>query len=209
MPALLYFLALAVFAQGTSEFVLAGLLTDIAADLGITLTEAGLLTTAFALGMVLGAPAMAILARRFSARTALTSFLIVFVAAHIVGALTDSFPLLLLTRVVAAVANAGFLAVALALIVRIVEPHRQARAVGVVLAGTTLALIAGVPAGAVLGASGGERRCGPSQSSACRPSLPASPRRRAQAAAPVEHSGRRCAPNSPSSAPALSSASLR
>ena len=157
MPALLYFLALVVFAQGTSEFVLAGLLTDIAADLGITLTEAGLLTTAFALGMVLGAPAMAILARRFSARTALTSFLIVFVAAHIVGALTDSFPLLLLTRVVAAVANAGFLAVALALIVRIVEPHRQARAVGVVLAGTTLALIAGVPAGAVLGASFGWR----------------------------------------------------
>ncbi|RAE81591.1 chloramphenicol efflux pump, partial [Burkholderia multivorans] len=106
---------------------------------------------------VLGAPAMAILARRFSARTALTSFLVVFVAVHIVGALTDSFTVLLLTRVVAAVANAGFLAVALALIVRIVEPHRQARAVGVVLAGTTLALIAGVPAGAVLGASFGWR----------------------------------------------------
>lgn len=157
MPALLFFLALAVFAQGTSEFVLAGLLTDIAADLGITLAEAGLLTTAFAVGMVLGAPIMAILARRFSARAALMAFLIVFVAAHIVGALTGSFPILLLTRVVAAVANAGFLAVALALIVRIVDPRRQARAVGILLAGTTLALIAGVPAGAVLGASFGWR----------------------------------------------------
>ena len=157
MPALLFFLALAVFAQGTSEFVLAGLLTDIAADLGITLAEAGLLTTAFAVGMVLGAPIMAIFARRFSARAALTAFLIVFVAAHIVGALTGSFPILLLTRVVAAVANAGFLAVSLALIVRIVDPRRQARAVGILLAGTTLALIAGVPAGAVLGASFGWR----------------------------------------------------
>lgn len=157
MPALLNFLALAVFAQGTSEFVLAGLLADIAADLGIPLAEAGLLTTAFAVGMVLGAPVMAIFARRLSARTALTSFLIVFVAAHIAGALTGSFPVLLLTRVIAAVANAGFLAVALALIVRIVEARRRARAVGVIVAGTTLALIAGVPAGAVLGAAFGWR----------------------------------------------------
>ena len=157
MPALLNFLALAVFAQGTSEFVLAGLLADIAADLGIPLAEAGLLTTAFAFGMVLGAPVMAIFARRLSARTALTSFLIVFVAAHIAGALTGSFPVLLLTRVIAAVANAGFLAVALALIVRIVEARRRARAVGVIVAGTTLALIAGVPAGAVLGAAFGWR----------------------------------------------------
>ena len=59
MPFLLYLLALAVFAQGTSEFVLAGLLPAIATELGVSLSQAGLLTSAFAVGMVIGAPVMA------------------------------------------------------------------------------------------------------------------------------------------------------
>ncbi|MCM1013856.1 MULTISPECIES: Cmx/CmrA family chloramphenicol efflux MFS transporter [unclassified Brevibacterium] len=157
MPVLLYLLALAVFAQGTSEFVLVGLLTDISRDLDVSLAEAGLLTTAFAVGMVVGAPVMAAASRRFSPRSALTGFLVVFVLAHVGGALTDSFPVLVATRSLAAVANAGFLAVTLALIPRLVAPGRQGRAIGVVLAGTTLALIAGVPAGAFLAAGFGWR----------------------------------------------------
>ena len=157
MPVLLYLLALAVFAQGTSEFVLVGLLTDISRDLDVSLAEAGLLTTAFAVGMVVGAPVMAAASRRFSPRFALTGFLVVFVLAHVGGALTDSFPVLVATRSLAAVANAGFVAVTLALIPRLVAPGRQGRAIGVVLAGTTLALIAGVPAGAFLAAGFGWR----------------------------------------------------
>ena len=151
MPALLYLLALAVFAQGTSEFVLAGLLPGIATDLDVSVGQAGLLTSAFALGMALGAPAMAAVGRRWSPRWTLTGFLALFIAAHVLGALTDNFGVLLLSRVIAALANAGFLAVALSTVAQVVPAERQARGLSVILGGTTLALVAGVPAGALVG----------------------------------------------------------
>ncbi|HLV54169.1 MAG TPA: Cmx/CmrA family chloramphenicol efflux MFS transporter [Actinotalea caeni] len=157
MPVLLYLLALAVFAQGTSEFVLAGLLPALATDLGVPLGQAGGLTSAYALGMVVGAPVMAALARRLSPRWALTAFLLLFVLAHVVGAVTDAFAVLLTTRVVAAVANAGFLAVALSTVAAVVPAERRARGLAVVLAGVTLALVAGAPAGALLGGQLGWR----------------------------------------------------
>ncbi|MDZ7910255.1 MAG: Cmx/CmrA family chloramphenicol efflux MFS transporter [Rhodococcus sp. (in: high G+C Gram-positive bacteria)] len=157
MPALVYLLALAVFAQGTSEFVLAGLLPAIAGDLDISLGQAGLLTSAFAAGMVVGAPTMAAIGRGWSPRSSLTGFLAAFVLAHVVGALTDSFTVLLVTRVVAAVANAGFLAITLAVVARIAPADRQATGLAVILSGTTLALIVGVPGGALVAGALGWR----------------------------------------------------
>lgn len=151
MPILLYLLAIAVFALGTSEFVLAGLLPSISSDLSVTVPQAGLLTSAFAVGMVLGAPAMAALGRNLSPRWSLTGFLALFIAMHAVGAVTDNFAVLLATRVVAALANAGFLAVTLSTVTVIVGPKRRTRALAVVLGGTTAALIAGVPAGTLVG----------------------------------------------------------
>ncbi|MFI6427857.1 Cmx/CmrA family chloramphenicol efflux MFS transporter [Promicromonospora sp. NPDC050880] len=151
MPSLLYVLAVAVFAQGTSEFVLAGLVPGISADLGVPVAQAGYLTSGFAVGMVVGAPLTAAVGRRLPPRWTLTACLLVFVGAHVAGALTESFGVLLATRCVAAVANAGFLAVALSTVPRVVPAERQARALSVILGGTTLALVAGVPAGALLG----------------------------------------------------------
>lgn len=152
MPLPLYLLALAAFAMGTSEFMLAGLLPDIASDLGVTIGTAGTLTTAFATGMIVGAPLMAGLARNRPGRSSLLGFVLVFAAAHVVGAVTPSFPVLLATRVVAALANAGFLAVALTTAATLVAPDKKGRALAVLLSGTTLAVIAGVPGGSVLGA---------------------------------------------------------
>ncbi|MER7416870.1 Cmx/CmrA family chloramphenicol efflux MFS transporter [Micromonospora peucetia] len=151
MPLPLYLLAMAVFAMGTSEFMLAGLLPDIAADLGVTVGAAGLLTSAFAIGMVVGAPLMAGLARNWPRRSSLLGFVLAFLAAHVVGAATSDFSVLFATRVVAALANAGFLAVALTTATTLVSPDRRGRALAVLLSGTTIATIAGVPGGAVLG----------------------------------------------------------
>ncbi|PUB26299.1 DHA1 family chloramphenicol resistance protein-like MFS transporter [Promicromonospora sp. AC04] len=151
MPVLLYVLAVAVFAQGTSEFVLAGLVPGISTGLGVSLAQASYLTSGFAVGMVVGAPLTAAVGRRLPPRSTLSACLLVFVAAHVVGALADQFAVLLVTRFVAAVANAGFLAVALSTVTIVVPAGRQARALAAVLGGTTLALIAGVPAGALLG----------------------------------------------------------
>ncbi|MGY3519674.1 Cmx/CmrA family chloramphenicol efflux MFS transporter [Micromonospora sp. PTRAS2] len=151
MPIVIYILGLAVFAQGTSEFMLAGLIPDIAADLRVSVPAAGTLTSTFAAGMIIGAPLMAVLSLRWPRRWALLVFLTAFIAAHVVGAVTGSFGVLLATRVVGAVANAGFLAVGLATAVGLAGPHAKGRAASVLLGGVTLACVAGVPAGAVLG----------------------------------------------------------
>lgn len=157
MPLVIVLLAVAVFAQGTSEFMLAGLLPGIAADLRVSIPQAGLLTSAFAVGMIVGAPLMAALSRRWSPRLALSSFLVLFIAMHVAGAVTDNFAVLLVTRTIAAVANAGFLAVTLSTVAALVPADRTARALAVILGGTTLALIAGVPAGAVISVALGWR----------------------------------------------------
>ncbi|MEV5082340.1 Cmx/CmrA family chloramphenicol efflux MFS transporter [Streptomyces sp. NPDC056159] len=151
MPLPLYLLALAVFAMGTSEFMLAGLLPDIASDLDVTVGTAGVLTSAFAIGMIGGAPLVAALARNWPRRSSLLGFVLAFAAAHAVGAITTSFAVLFATRLVAALANAGFLAVALTAAATLVSPDKKGRALAVLLSGTTVATIAGVPGGSVLG----------------------------------------------------------
>ena len=150
MPFVLYLLGLAVFAQATSEFMLSGLGPDIARDLGVSIPAAGWLTSAFALGMIVGAPAIAVLGARWPRRRTLLVTLTVFLAVHVAGALTSDFTVLLVTRVLAALANAGFLAIALATAASL-GPDAKGRATSVLLGGTTLACIVGVPAGAVLG----------------------------------------------------------
>ncbi|BDH13708.1 Cmx/CmrA family chloramphenicol efflux MFS transporter [Streptomyces hygroscopicus] len=151
MPFVLPLLGLAVFAQGTSEFMLSGLLPGIARDLHISVSAAGSLTSAFAVGMVIGAPLMAMLSMRWSRRRALLAFLVAFLLVHVLGAVTTHYGVLLATRIVAALANAGFLAVALATATAMVAPDAKGRATSVLLGGTTMACVAGVPAGALLG----------------------------------------------------------
>ncbi|WP_067821837.1 Cmx/CmrA family chloramphenicol efflux MFS transporter [Actinomadura kijaniata] len=151
MPFVIYVLGLAVFALGTSEFMLSGLLPAIAADLRVSIPHAGLLTSSFAVGMVVGAPVLAAATRRLPRRSALLWFLVVFALCHVVGALTGDFTVLLATRVVSALAMAGFWAVASGTAVAMVAPGARARVMAVLVGGTSLACVAGVPAGAVLG----------------------------------------------------------
>ncbi|SEG99182.1 MFS transporter, DHA1 family, chloramphenicol resistance protein [Nonomuraea solani] len=151
MPFAVYLLGLAVFAQGTSEFMLSGLVPGIARDLHVSIPAAGLLTSAFAAGMVVGAPLMAVLSLRLSRRSALLTFLVVFLLVHVVGALTTSYEVLLVTRVLAALANAGFLAVAMATAIGLAPPDAKGRATSILLGGVTIACVAGVPGGALLG----------------------------------------------------------
>ncbi|WP_166974013.1 Cmx/CmrA family chloramphenicol efflux MFS transporter [Brevibacterium atlanticum] len=157
MPSALYMLALAIFVMGTSEFMLAGLLPAIATELDVPLSTAGLLTSTFAIGMVIGAPLMAAFARRWPPRITLTTSVLIFAGSHAVGALTQSFTLLLVIRVLSAFANAGFLAVALSTATALVPSNLKGRALSILLSGTTLATIAGVPLGALLGTSAGWR----------------------------------------------------
>lgn len=171
MPIPLYMLGLAVFAQGTSEFMLSGLVPDIAGDLHVSIPAAGALTSAFAVGMIVGAPLMAILSLRWPKRRALLVFLTAFMLVHVIGAVTTSFGVLLATRVLGALANAGFLAVGLTTATGMVAPHLKGRATSVLLGGVTMACVAGVPGGAVLGQLWGWRSAFWAVALACVPAL--------------------------------------
>ncbi|MFF3127808.1 Cmx/CmrA family chloramphenicol efflux MFS transporter [Streptomyces sp. NPDC057908] len=157
MPIAVYVLGLGIFTQGTSEFMLSGLLPDIAHDLGVSIPDAGLLISAFAIGMVVGAPLLAGATLNWPRRTALAALQSVFIAAHVVGALAPGYGVLFVTRVVSALAYAGFWGVAVAAAVVLVPAEAKAKAVAVVASGLTLATIIGVPAGTLLSQSSGWR----------------------------------------------------
>ncbi|AGM06368.1 Cmx/CmrA family chloramphenicol efflux MFS transporter [Amycolatopsis keratiniphila] len=157
MPLAVCVLGLSVFALGTSEFMITGLLPGMAADLDVGIPEAGLLISAFAIGMVVGAPLLAIATLRVPRRATLMALLVVFGLSHVVGALGSGYALLFATRVVSAVACAGFWAVAAATAVALVPVERRGRALAILVGGLTVANIAGVPAGTFLGQHAGWR----------------------------------------------------
>ncbi|MGK4580086.1 Cmx/CmrA family chloramphenicol efflux MFS transporter [Kitasatospora sp. HPMI-4] len=171
MPLFVYVLGLAVFAQGTSEFMLSGLVPGIARDLSVSVGASASLTSAYAIGMIVGAPVMAVLGARWPRRRALAGFLAGFVVVHVIGAVTTDFAVLFGTRVVAAIVNAGFLAVAMSTAAALVAPARQARATAVLLSGATLSCAAGVPAGALLGNWSGWRSAFWAVAALCLPAL--------------------------------------
>lgn len=151
LPAAVYVLGLSVFALGTSEFMLSGLLPPLAADLEVSIPTAGLLISAFAIGMVVGAPVLAAATLRLPRRLTLIWLLAIFALGQVVGAVAPSYALLFASRVVSALACAGFWAVGAAVAVSMVPAGSRARAMSVLLSGLSIANIAGVPGGAVLG----------------------------------------------------------
>ncbi|MFC4080615.1 Cmx/CmrA family chloramphenicol efflux MFS transporter [Amycolatopsis samaneae] len=157
MPLAVYVLGLSVFALGTSEFMITGLLPGMATDLGVSIPDTGLLISAFAIGMVVGAPLLAAGTLRLPRRTTLLALLVVFGASHVVGALAQGYALLFATRVLSAFACAGFWAVGAATTISLVPEQRRGRALAVLVGGLTVANIVGVPAGTFIGQHAGWR----------------------------------------------------
>ncbi|MEX5718175.1 MFS transporter [Geodermatophilus maliterrae] len=157
LPFVVYVLAAGTFLMLTTEFVVAGLLPEIAGDLQVSVARAGLLITVFAAGMIVGAPTMALLTRRVPRRVTLMTALAVFAVGHVVVALGDSFPLLLAARFGTAWATGAFWSVASVAATRAAGPGASARALGLVGAGGMLANVVGVPLGAFAGQLSGWR----------------------------------------------------
>lgn len=157
VPLSVYVLGLSVFALGTSEFMLSGILQPLAEDLGVSIPKAGLLVSAFAVGMVVGAPVLAAATLRLPRRTTLIGLLAVFMLGQIAGALAPTYELLFASRVVSALACAGFWAVGAAVAVSLVPGNARARAMAIMVGGLSIANIAGVPAGSFLGQQAGWR----------------------------------------------------
>lgn len=157
MPLAVYVLGLSVFALGTSEFMLSGLLPAVADDMNVSIPRAGLLISAFAVGMVVGAPLLAVATLRMPRRTTLISLIAVFGVGQIAGALAPNYAVLFASRVVSALACAGFWAVGAAVAIAMVPVTARARALAVMIGGLSIANVLGVPAGAFLGESLGWR----------------------------------------------------
>ncbi|MEU9090238.1 Cmx/CmrA family chloramphenicol efflux MFS transporter [Streptomyces sp. NPDC048428] len=157
MPLAVYILGLSVFALGTSEFMLSGLLPPIADDMNVSIPRAGLLISAFAIGMVVGAPLLAVATLRLPRRTTLIALISVFGLGQVAGALAPTYEVLFASRVVSAFACAGFWAVGAAVAIAMVPVNARARAMAVMIGGLSIANVLGVPLGAFLGENLGWR----------------------------------------------------
>lgn len=144
-------LAAGTFLMGTSEFVVAGLLPEVADDFSVSVGQAGLAITAFAVGMIVGSPIMVLLTLRLSRRATLALALAIFAVGHVLAALSGVFLALLAARFLTAVATGAFWAVASLVAAEVAGPGSSTRALGVVQGGAMLATVVGVPLGAVLG----------------------------------------------------------
>lgn len=157
LPLVTYVLAAGVFLMGTSEFIVAGILPEIADDLGTSIARTGLMITVFAIGMIVGTPAMAALTLKLSRRLALGLSLIVFSAGHVIVAAADDYALILAARFLTALATGGFWAVAAVVAAQTAGAAMSSRAVGVVLGGGMVANVLGVPLGSFAGQAIGWR----------------------------------------------------
>ena len=157
LPLLIYVLAAGVFLMGTTEFIVAGILPELASGVGVSVADAGLAITVFAIGMIVGTPLMAIATLKLQRRLALSVSLVVFAIGHVVVALSSSFALILTMRFLTALATGAFWAVAAVVAAKAVGPRLSSRALGIVLGGGMLANVIGVPLGAFAGQAIGWR----------------------------------------------------
>jgi DHA1 family inner membrane transport protein len=151
LPFVVPLLALGTFLMCTSEYIVAGLLQEIAVGLKVSVADAGLLITAFAVGMIVGAPVMAVATLRLPRRATLVLALLVFAIGHVVAAVSPGFGVVIAARVVTAVATGAFWSVAAVVATTASGAARSSRALGVMMSGVGLATVAGVPLGTVAG----------------------------------------------------------
>ncbi|MEV6619859.1 MFS transporter [Amycolatopsis sp. NPDC051106] len=157
MPAALLALAISAFGIGTTEFVIMGLLPEVAADFGVSIPSAGLLISGYALGVVVGAPVLTALASRVPRKTVLVALMGLFIAGNVLSALAPSYGLLMTGRVVAALSHGAFFGVGSVVAASLVAPAKQASAIALMFTGLTVANVLGVPAGTALGQAFGWR----------------------------------------------------
>jgi DHA1 family inner membrane transport protein len=151
VPLSLFALFLVVFGFTTGEFVVAGILPDVAADLAVSIPAAGLLTTAYALGMVVGGPVLTVLTARVARKPLVVGLIAVSVAGNLGSAVAPNHAVLLVARFCAGLVVATFFAVAIATAVTLASAGRQASAVARVALGMNLGIVLGAPIGTIIG----------------------------------------------------------
>ncbi|MEE7449307.1 MFS transporter [Methylobacterium radiotolerans] len=150
-------LAVASFGIGTTEFVIMGLLPEVAQSFGVTIPQAGYLVSGYAMGVVVGAPIVAIATAGLPRKTALLALMAVFLAGNLGCALAPSYGLLMAARILTAFAHGAFFGIGAVVARDLVPREKRTQAVSLMFAGLTLANVLGVPLGTALGQEAGWR----------------------------------------------------
>ncbi|KNB49093.1 MFS transporter [Streptomyces caatingaensis] len=157
MPLALLALAIGAFGIGTTEFVTSGLLPEVAEEFGVSVPTAGYLTTGYALGVVVGAPILAIVGSRVSRKKMLISLMGLFTAGNALSAAAPVFGVMLAGRIVASLAHGAFFGIGAIVAAGLVAPRKKAAAISMMFTGLTVSNIVGVPFGTMLGQGAGWR----------------------------------------------------
>jgi DHA1 family inner membrane transport protein len=147
VPRALLALAIGAFGIGTTEFVVMGMLPEIADGLDVSVSAVGLLISAYAIGVVIGAPTLTALGLRFTPRQTLVALMVVFVVGNLLAACAPTYGTLAAARVLTALAHGSFFGVGAIAARRLVAPERATQAISLMVTGLTLANVIGVPAG--------------------------------------------------------------
>lgn len=148
---------LCIFAIGTAELLVSGLLPEIAASAHVSAATAGQLVTAYAAGVVIGGPLITAATARMARKGLVLSLIALFIAGSLTSAAASSYGLLLAGRVLAALSQGTLYAISIVVVTAVVPPDRAGRAIATVVSGLTVATVLGVPLGAVLGRAFGWR----------------------------------------------------
>ena len=151
MPVSLLALALSAFAIGTTEFVIMGLLPEVAGDLRVSIPSAGWLISGYALGVAIGAPIMALLTAKLPRKRTLILLMSIFIVGNLLCALAYSYNLLMMARIITALCHGAFFGIGSVVAASLVAPGKQASAVALMFTGLTLANVLGVPLGTWFG----------------------------------------------------------
>lgn len=157
MSVALYALALGGFGIGLTEFVIMGLLPEVAAEFRVSETVAGYLISGYALSVAIGAIAVTAALTRFDRKKALLGLMILFIVGNLVSAVAPNYGLMMLGRVIAALCHGAFFGIGAVVAAQLVPANRKAAAISMMFAGLTISNVLGVPLGTMLGQAAGWR----------------------------------------------------
>ncbi|MGF6724209.1 DHA1 family inner membrane transport protein [Paraburkholderia sp. GAS41] len=157
MPIPLLALAISAFAIGTTEFVIMGLLPEVARDLAVSIPSAGLLVSGYALGVAVGAPLLAVVTSKMPRKLALQLLMGVFIVGNVLCAVASDYSVLMIARVVTSFAHGSFFGIGAVVAASLVPQEKRASAIALMFTGLTLANVLGVPFGTFIGQQFGWR----------------------------------------------------
>lgn len=144
-------LAISAFAIGSTEFISVGLIPMLMQDFNVSLSQAGLTVSLYAIGIVIGAPILTLLTGTLNRRTLMLLTMTIFMIGNLVTAFAPTFMILLLGRFIASLAHGLFMSVSSLIAAAVVPAHRRASAIAIMFTGLTVATVTGVPLGTFIG----------------------------------------------------------